>query len=190
MSEAEATTAARPLTLYPWQLRTWQRVVYPALARRELHHGLLVTGSAGLGKSRFADVLAAALLCEHGDDHGLPCGHCRGCHLFATAAHPDATRVEAEKSTIGIDAVRGLSRGLNLSSQYGGARVGIVDPADRLTINAANSLLKTLEEPPAGAYLILVASQPSRLPATVRSRCQPVSLPVPGEAEAQQWLAA
>lgn len=192
MNEAERAPeegSARELGLFPWQSETWRRVIQPALERRELHHGLLIVGARGLGKGRLADVLCAALLCQDPGSLGLPCGRCRGCHLFATAAHPDVTRIETDSGSIGIDQVRGLSRNLNLSSQYGGARVGIVDPADRLTVNAANSLLKTLEEPPAGAHVLLLASQPSRLPATVRSRCQLIRITAPPEWETRAWLA-
>lgn len=192
MGEAEAGAAsseARALTLFPWQEQPWQQVIRPALARRSLHHGLLLAGAAGLGKGRFADVLAAALLCQQPEADGRPCGNCRGCHLFATAAHPDVTRIEVETGTIGVDQVRSLSSNLNLSSQYGGARVGLINPADRLTVNAANSLLKTLEEPPRGAHVLLIASQPSRLPATVRSRCQLVRLPIPDPDLTREWLA-
>lgn len=192
MNQADPTTTAgpRPLALYPWQQGVWSRIIAPALARDELHHGLLVSGGEGLGKARFADVLMAALLCEQRDSDALPCGRCRGCHLFANDTHPDVVRLEVAGGRLGVDQIRALSTRVNLSSQYGGARVGLVNPADRLTVNAANSLLKTLEEPPAGAYLLLVTSRPSRLPATVRSRCQIVALRAPDSAEATAWLAA
>jgi DNA polymerase-3 subunit delta' len=94
----------------------------------------------------------------------------------------------AERPVIKVDQVRDLAGELVLSGQHSHRRVAIIDPADRLNLQAANSLLKTLEEPAAGVVLLLVAGRPGRLPATIRSRCQSLSLPVPTHEDGQAWL--
>ena len=79
---------------------------------------------------------------------------------------------EEDKETISVDQVRDVIETFTLTAHRGGAKVAIVEPAEAMTTAAANALLKTLEEPTAGSYLLLVSHQPGRLPATVRSRCQ------------------
>jgi DNA polymerase-3 subunit delta' len=154
-------------------------------------HALLVTGLPGVGKSAFADRLAALLVCE--DSAGtVPCGRCSACHLFAAGTHPDLFRVtpEEDSSVIKIDQVRRLGEGLALSHHGAGYKVAVLEPAEALNINAANSLLKTLEEPADKTVLILVSAQPGRLPATIRSRCNRVRIEAPPEPEALKWLQA
>ena len=152
-------------------------------------HALLVTGLPGVGKSAFADRLAALLVCEEaaGSD---ACGHCSACHLFAAGTHPDLFRIspEEDSSVIKIDQVRRLGEGLALSHHGAGYKVAVLEPADTLNINAANSLLKTLEEPADKTVLILVSAQPGRLPATIRSRCRQLGIGAPPEADALKWL--
>jgi len=192
--EAAITTQApwgdSPL---PWQQGLWEGLIAPRLRQGDMPHALLILGVRGLGKSHFARLLAAALLCEARGGAGLPCGACRGCRLRLAGAHPDLNMVETGeggRGGIGVDQIRALTERVWLSSQYGGARIGIVDPADRMTLSAANSLLKTLEEAPERAVLVLVADRPNRLPATIRSRCQILKLTAPDAAEAGSWLRA
>lgn len=179
------------LTPHPWHGDSLAGLIRRGAADR-LPHGLLLTGAAGIGKSRFAGALAASLLCRSPAADGA-CGACRDCRLFSAGAHPDYLVVApeaAERPVIKVDQIRGLIDGLMLSSQQGGRRVAVIDPAERLNPNAANSLLKTLEEPPASAVLILVSGAPARLPATVRSRCQTVTIATPPMDEAAAWLRA
>ncbi len=93
-----------------------------------------------------------------------------------------------DKHAIGIDQVRELVAELNLTSYEGGGKVAVIEPADAMTKNAANSLLKTLEEPPGDTLLILVVDRPGRLPATIFSRCQRLTVRVPSEADGLAWL--
>ncbi|MDN5869814.1 MAG: DNA polymerase III subunit delta' [Nitrococcus sp.] len=175
----------------PWHHADWDRlIVCYRLAR--VPHAIAVAGSAGLGKSAFACRFARALLCLSPLPDGDGCGRCRGCALEAAGSHPDHYIVQPEKDAGGpikIDQIRQLIDFLMRSSQYGGFRVALVDPADRMTVSAANSLLKTLEEPPAAAVLLLVASALSQLPATLRSRCRRVQLKPPAAGLARDWLA-
>jgi len=174
----------------PWQADAWARLAR-ALGRGRLAHALLLAGPAGTGKGRLARAMAARLLCET-PAHDRACRGCRGCRLFAAGAHPDyhAVLPDAEGSgALKVDAIRALGEFLRLSSQYGGWRVALIEPAEGMTVNAANSLLKLLEEPPPGVVLLLVSHRPSRLPPTVRSRCQVLRLGLPAPAEARAWLA-
>ena len=132
------------------------------------------------------------MLCQHRrlDAEISFCGECKSCRLLAAGTHPDFISLAPEEpgKLIGVDAVRAFGAKLVLTAQLSGNRVGILDPADAMTINAANGLLKSLEEPPAGTYLILVSDFPARLLPTVRSRCQRIDLHTPASEIALQWL--
>lgn len=172
----------------PWQAAAWRQLLARE-AQAVLPHALLFTGLPGVGKRHLARSFALTLLCEQREADVVPCLQCRACRLFLQGAHPDLSLVEPEEQgkQIGIGQVRSLTERLLLHSQYG-RRIGIISPADSLTTAAANALLKTLEEPPAHVLLMLTASRPSQLPATIRSRCQQIALPVPDEQQARQWL--
>lgn len=174
---------------YPWQQAQAERLRRAWQADR-MPHAILLSGVAGLGKREFADWLGRLLLCESADPDCAPCGACRGCHLLAGNSHPDRFRIGVEegKRQLGIEAIRALVEFTRLSSQFGGYRMALVHQADRMTRSAANSLLKTLEEPPAHAVLVLLADQPAQLPATVRSRCQQLRFAAPDEGDAAAWL--
>ncbi|MFN3902443.1 DNA polymerase III subunit delta' [Rehaibacterium terrae] len=183
--------------LAPWQQRPLQTALAALMAGR-LGHALLLGGAARLGKRAVADALAARLLCSTPGADGLACGHCRGCRLLAAGTHPDFLGIGLEvnektdklRSEVTIDQVRRLSRQFALTPQLGGAQVAVLDPADALNTSACNALLKTLEEPMPGRYLLMVSAHPARLPATIRSRCQRLEFRIPGRDEARQWLLA
>lgn len=177
--------------LLPWQRQPWERLAARIQAGR-LPHALLLAGPRGVGKHRFAEHLAQALLCEAPDAAGSPCGDCRQCHLALAGTHPDRRLVAPveEGKDILVDQIRELTQYLGLKSQLGGCKVAIIEPADKMNINAANGLLKSLEEPPAGTLLLLVSARPGALPATIRSRCQKLLLGLPPREEAVQWLSA
>ncbi|MFW2373257.1 MAG: DNA polymerase III subunit delta' [Gammaproteobacteria bacterium] len=175
--------------VYLWQHSQWQQLQGQIEAQR-LPHALLLTGQQGLGKRQFAEQLAASLLCKQLDDNNHACGSCSACHLLAADTHPDMQRLQPEEpgKVIKVDDVRALCQTLSMTSQYGGYKVSVIDPAEQMNVNAANSLLKTLEEPAAQTLLILVSSSPDRLPVTVRSRCQSIHFQQPSIEQAQQWL--
>lgn len=175
--------------LLPWHASAWEWL-QGRLHSRSMPHALLISGVPGLGKRRLAASLVETMLCVAPEKSRLACGTCRGCRLLAQGAHPDHVVVEPEETRrhIVIDQIRDLSERLALSSQYGGYRVGLIDSADRMNAAAANALLKTLEEPSAGVVLLLIAARPSRLPATIRSRCQQIALAPPPASMAQAWL--
>lgn len=185
MEEAKAVR----MTPYPWQDAVWQRLQL-AQQQHRLAHAYLLCGARGIGKYDFARAWAAALLCLHPDQAGQACQSCSSCHLLKANTHPDLWLVEpAEgKQQIAIDQIRQLQEDLGLSSQFGRHRIAIISPADALNPNAANCLLKTLEEPAPDTVMLLVTSNPARLPATIRSRCQRITLTAPDAVEARQWL--
>lgn len=174
----------------PWHDEAWARLA-GALADDRLPQGLLIRGMPGLGGLQLALRLAAAALCEAPSTGGDACGRCRGCRWVAAGSHPDLVRVEPDKpeAPIRVDAVRELGETLALASHAGGRRVAVLAPADALNAAAANALLKTLEEPPAGTVLVLVTARAGRLPATVRSRCQVLALRPVFDRTTEAWLA-
>ncbi|MHB1141859.1 MAG: DNA polymerase III subunit delta' [Sulfuricaulis sp.] len=171
---------------YPWHGALWS-----ALARQfeQLPHALLLQGRPGLGKHDFAVQLAQALLCEQARD-GVACGQCHSCRLFAAGTHPDLAGVGLveDAKSITVDQIRALGDFLSLRPHTAARKVVIISPAEAMNINAANSLLKLLEEPPLGSMLLLVTSHPARLPATIRSRCAHLLFRLPAPAVGQAWL--
>lgn len=177
--------------MFPWTQALWQSLQQRA-RQRQLPHAMLVCGPQGVGKLRLVTEFSQALLCEQPGTAFLPCGQCRACSQFLARCHPDFFLVtpEEESSTIKIDQIRQLRDNLSLTSHYqAGYRVAVITPADAMNSAAANSLLKTLEEPPARTVIFLVSHQPSLLPATIRSRCQRLNVPIPGRQQAGSWLA-
>jgi len=175
--------------LAPWQQRIYDHAA-AALDSGRMGHALLLCGPALIGKRLVAERLAARALKLDQDP--------RGAHLFAAGTHPDYRRVSfilnregtRLRTEIVIEQIRELTEALVLTSQYGGAQVAVIDPADAINHAACNALLKTLEEPQPGRYLWLLSADPARLPATIRSRCQRLEFRLPPHAEALDWLRA
>lgn len=186
MSVAKAEQ--KPALPLPWHASLWQQWHQQYQADR-LPHALLLSGEAGLGKRTLARALAHFLLCEQPQGQH-PCGHCAGCQLLESGFHPDWYNLqpEVEGKAIRIDAIRDLTQRLQQSAQKGGYKVVLLWPAEALNLHAANALLKTLEEPEPSTLFLLVSDQPSRLPATLRSRCQHWALSIPPSAETLPWL--
>lgn len=193
--------------VYQWQLKQWQQL-QQQLADQRLPHAILLAGQAGVGKLDFAIHLARALLCKQPLPTGEACGQCDACLLLQVESalddengksssvrhmgtHPDCLWLEPEETdkAIKVDDIRELCSAMSLTSQFSGYKVAVINMADNMNINAANSLLKTLEEPTANSVLLLVSSRPQRLPITIRSRCQRISFHVPEAAQATAWLA-
>ena len=161
-----------------------------ALTAGRLPHALLIHEAPGAGGEWLAGWAARMVLCTNAAE--APCGRCASCVRATRGQHPDLITVHPleESTQIRIEQVRELASELTLTAHQGGYKVGILTPADSMNRFAANALLKTLEEPPPVTLLILVATQPSRLPATILSRCQRVRVRAPERAEAVAWLEA
>lgn len=189
---------------YPWQAEAWNHL----LARRgSLPHSLLLHGRKGIGKLDFAYALAQALLCREPAADGSACGQCPACNWFAQGSHPDLWVIDPERDTeagededakpaekkagssIKVEAIRELADFVNLSSHQSGLRVVLIHPAEAMNVQAANALLKTLEEPTPGTLFLLVTHQLQHLLPTIRSRCRKLALPSPGREQAADWLA-
>jgi hypothetical protein len=157
-----------------------------AMLVRGVPHALLIGGPPGIGKTTLALDLAAGLLCDDPDPAARPCRACRGCRLVERERHPDVHRLApagpGDQIRIGKrdqpeeGTVRRLAADLVLLAVEGGARVAIIERADRLTDEAQTALLKTLEEPPAGVTIVLCADDEDRLMPTVRSRAARIRL--------------
>ncbi len=176
--------------MLPWHRKQWDQIAASAAGGR-LPHGLLLTGPEGIGLAEFALHMAGALLCQQSSIGAPQCGQCRTCVLTQAGNNPDIRRVVPEEAgkQIRVDEIRDLLDFMHLSSQSGRYKVAIIDPADAMNRSAANGLLKTLEEPPAGAILLLCCHQPGRLPITIRSRCQIMTFNGDYGLATQEWLA-
>ena len=174
----------------PWLEQGVARLAQAAAAGR-LPSALLVHESPGAGGMQLALRFAQAALCG-----ATPpgCGTCADCTRVRNAEHPDLRIVppdpELKSGQISVDQIREMSAWLALTSHGGRGSCVVITPADAMTRAACNALLKTLEEPRAGARLVLVTTQPARLPATIRSRCQLLRAPAPTRAAALAWLQA
>ncbi|MFZ2314070.1 MAG: DNA polymerase III subunit delta' [Gammaproteobacteria bacterium] len=175
--------------IFPWQENQWQQLQV-AKKQERLPHALLLTGLNGTGKSIFADAFSRMMLCSQPAQNGLPCNECHPCRLIIGRAHPNVLWVEPEKEgqAIKVDQIREVSEFVSQSSMRGEYRMVIITPANNMNTNAANALLKTLEEPASGAMLILISHQSAGLPATILSRCQRVAFPMPPKTQALNWL--
>jgi DNA polymerase III subunit delta' len=172
--------------MLPW-LKEHTTALAAARAANRVPHALLIHESPGAGGQWLAFWVARLLLCTA---EQKPCGVCAACKNASENRHADMTVVQPteESRQIRIEQVRDVCAELALTSYQGGYKVGIITPADSMNRFAANALLKTLEEPPRNTMLILVVSQPSRLPATIMSRCQRINIRPPDRAQSIEWL--
>ncbi len=143
-----------------------------ALANNKLAHAYLFSGAPGVGKKLTALALAAAVNCVQ--EAGDACGSCPSCRKTAAGGHPDVHLVVSEGEEIKIDQIRQLQADLSLRPFEGTKKILIIDGADAMNTASANAFLKTLEEPPGDALIILITAMPQRLLPTIRSRCQEV----------------
>ena len=190
--------------VYPWLTAQWQQLMSQKKQQR-LPHALFFSGVAGLGKTALAHALAQALLCRQplatstgNRVAGQACGECESCRLIEAGTHPDLyvvqptppdnTKSKTPVLTIRINAIRRLCNSLGQTSQMSGYRVAIIETADKMNAAAANSLLKTLEEPGENTLLILLSSSANRLPVTIRSRCQQLAFTRPDFDQVEAWL--
>jgi DNA polymerase-3 subunit delta' len=192
--------------IYPWQKNDWVRLQE---LRKRPAQGLLFKGTKGIGKLDLAMNFAQSLLCQHPDESAFSCGKCPSCHWFEQGSHPDFRLLQPEtlsqesedsedvkpasgkkpSKQISVDQIRGLADFFGMSAHQGGRRVVVIHPAEAMNTNAANALLKNLEEPSQGLLFILVSHKPQQLLPTILSRCLSFALPAPDAASATSWLA-
>lgn len=172
----------------PWHRSQWQQI-NSAISNGKLHHALLLTGPEGIGLTEFAGLLAVRLLCQ--SSNGLSqCGECKSCILYRAGNHPDLIRIVPEEAgkQIKVEPVRDLVVFMQHTNQYGMGKIAVIEPAEAMNRSSANSLLKTLEEPPSGSTFILISYQPTLLPVTIRSRCQKINFPATFDDNVINWL--
>ena len=175
--------------LFPWLEPHW-KFFLERLRQGRMAHAIMIEGPAGSGKNALAAAMVAKLLCSA--DLPEACGQCRSCGLLkGGGAHPDRFELQPEEDSkiIKVDQVRQLIGSLNLTTSISTRKVAYIHPADVMNNNAANALLKSLEEPTGDAVMILVSSDASRLPVTIRSRCQSIVINQPEHQQVLHWLA-
>jgi len=190
-SAAAAAAAARP-----WRFADLvgharpREALLRALRAGQVAHAYLFSGIGGIGKERAAWSLAAALNCDAPAADGDACGACEPCRKIALRLHPDVTLIEPDGANIKIEQVREVERAGQFRPHEGRARVTIFRTAERLWPNAANALLKTLEEPGEGSHFVLIVETVRAMLPTIVSRCQAVKFAPLSRAEVAQVVRA
>jgi DNA polymerase III subunit delta' len=161
-------------------------ILQKAIAQRRVGHAYLFSGINAIGKRTLAGEFAQALNCDEGDNLHDACGQCSSCLKMQHSSHPDMILIEADGQFIRIKAIREIQEQMKFKPLEGKWRAVIIDEADKMRDEAANSLLKTLEEPSASNILILISSRPYSMPATIISRCRHMRFnPLPAAAIAR-----
>lgn len=175
------------VVIYPWLESHWSFFLR-RLDSGKLAHALLIEGPAGTGKTELATAMVALLLCR--EPREFACGQCRSCKLLAGAAHPDFFELQPEEGSevIKVDQVRAMIGKLDLTTSISSRKLAYIHPAETMNSASANALLKSLEEPAGDAVLILVSDDPGRLPVTIRSRCQSITVTQPDVGMVRDWL--
>lgn len=173
---------------YFWQEPAWNNFI-AQVRNAHLPHAILISGGDGLGADKLARAMGQYVLCLSPLE-SVACGRCRSCLLLSAASHPDLSEIIPEEGAtqIKIDQVRRVSESISKTAQQGGYKVITISPAEKMNLNAANALLKNLEEPAGKSLLILVTRNLSRLLPTIRSRCAKVNLVAPEKNAALDWL--
>jgi DNA polymerase III subunit delta' len=166
-----------------------KRLLKRAVSESRIAQALILAGPRGVGKHRFALALAQAVNCDNPSE-GDACGRCLPCRMIDANEHLDVQTISRDGQFIKIDQMRQMSREAHFRPYVGRRRVYIIDGAERLNENAANSILKTLEEPPETSLLVLVTHKPYSLLETIRSRCQLLSFAPLTTAELERHLTA
>ena len=173
---------------YPWLNGPYRQLI-EGYQEGRAHHAVLLHALPGMGRESLVYALSRRMLCQNPE--GMKsCGECHSCKLMMAGTHPDwyALSPEKGKQTLGVDAIRSVLENLYQRSRQGGAKLVWIENSEQLTEAAANALLKTLEEPPDATYFLLGCHEPTRLLATLRSRCLYLYLPTPDEAQSVAWL--
>ncbi|REG85741.1 DNA polymerase III subunit delta' [Marinomonas pollencensis] len=155
--------------------------------QNKLSHALLVTGADGVGQEELARAIGKNLMCEQ-FEQAKACGYCHSCQLMVANTHPDYRVLEGEEGAIKVDQIRQLTQKISQKPQVGRNKVVLITHAQAMNVNAANAVLKALEEPAERTYFVLTSSQSSHLLATIRSRCLLVNVPTPNLNQVTEWL--
>jgi DNA polymerase-3 subunit delta' len=181
-------TGLLPQPPYPWFTSVWEGFARQVDQDR-LPHAVLLVGQTGIGILELARAMGQYLLCSAPRPE-RSCGQCRACLLIQADSHPDLHWVAPEEGaqSIKIAQIREMTEFTNKTAQQGGRKLVVLSPAEAMNANAANALLKSLEEPNGDCVYLLVSEQPAFLMATIRSRCSRLQIRTPEFADALQWL--
>ncbi len=174
---------------FPWQQDAWSKLV-ALKTRRRLPHAFLLTADSGQGIEKFALAVSHYLLCADPNVEGQICGRCKACLLLKVGSHPDLKVLSPEEKSeqIRIDQIRELNHFLSQTAQQATWKIAVLTPAHAMNQNAANALLKNLEEPGRDTLFILVSDQANKIMPTIRSRCQLLSMHCSDKALVYAWL--
>ncbi len=175
--------------LYPWLLDASKQLTAYIEAER-VPHALLISGVAGIGKTMLTQAFAKRVLCESTDYSQSACHRCQSCRLYEAGNHPDFYLIQPAENGkhIVVDEIRQLNQNLKLLPQYNQFRVVMICLAEQLNPAAANSFLKTLEEPGQRTIFLLVSNAPSAVMPTILTRCQQIRILMPPIDLVSQWL--
>ncbi len=174
-------------------LPVWLKTSFDAIClqhrQQKLPHGMLIVGHKGDGSGLFMQHLVNFLLCQN--PSSMACGHCKSCQLQQSGHHPDYLVLEPEgkSMTIKVDAIRGMNKKVAETAQQGGNKVVYIESAQKMNANAANALLKVLEEPTQNTFILLETDQLGQTLPTIRSRCRIVQLDKPSIEQSLDYLA-
>ncbi len=185
--------------IFPWQTDIWHQASR-YLKDNRLTHAVLLSGPESIGKLEFCLAFIQRLNCTNPtlDDHA--CGECKDCHLFTVRTHPDIRMINVDEDTgqdkksqnkieqVKVDDIRDINQFMTLSRQQGAYKIVCINYAETMNINAANALLKTLEEPPQNSILFLISHRADTLLPTLKSRCQTWKFKLPDEKQSLNWL--
>jgi DNA polymerase-3 subunit delta' len=160
------------------------KLLKQSIARRRLAHAYLFAGPDGVGKKTCAQIFARALNCLEGGEE--PCERCTACNK---EFHPDIHLLEPKGASLRIEQIRELQNSVVYKPYEGNWKLYLLEDADKLTEAAANSLLKTLEEPPAATIFVLLTAKPEKILPTIRSRCQQINFRPIGQEKILHFLA-
>ena len=146
-----------------------KEILKNSLIRDRLSHAYSFEGTVGMGKLTLAKIFASAILCDNKE--GVNCEVCVSCRKLLSGNHPDFTIISSEKSSIGIEDIRNIQDEIIVKPIESNQKIYIIDQADKMTTQAQNCLLKTLEEPPAYVIIVLCVSNISAILKTIQSRC-------------------
>ncbi|MFK7815844.1 MAG: DNA polymerase III subunit delta' [Gammaproteobacteria bacterium] len=185
--------------IFPWQHKNWQRAMR-FLQDDRLAHAVLLSGPASIGKLEFCLSFIQRLNCTNPSLDDQACGECKDCLLFAARTHPDIRMLNVDEDAdqdkksankveqIKVDDIREINQFMTLSGQHGGYKVVCLNYAETMNNNAANALLKTLEEPPKKSIILLITHRADALLPTIRSRCQTWKFHLPDDEQSLIWL--
>jgi DNA polymerase-3 subunit delta' len=194
MSKVDDDNSTIQPTYWPWQQALLEQVLSLKQQAR-LPHAILIEAKSEQIGAPFMWHLTMLLLCNN--NHGVePCGQCQSCSLMLANTYPDFSFVTLTRDSktkkmnknIKIEQIRNLIQEVYLTRRYDNLKIAVIHPAEKMSIASANSILKTLEEPAPNSLILLLTHNKGKLPVTIRSRCQVLTLSHPDRNVALDWL--